>query len=1359
MPEIQINSQNYNGKTVDVIFYSINNPEVGVSLGTYTVPFVYSSEDCFGTYELYPSEYEGKMCQVVMNPTPTPTPTVTPTTTPNLITRDSYYYDNTLLMHFDNRTGSYDPYSDNVSLLMYMSGSNGSTAFIDSSLSSLTLTPYGNAQISTSQSKFGGSSASFDGNGDYISIPTGSHTNFETGDFTIECWFRSNNLTGNCGIFGWQANQSGSDPIVRLGVFDGVVNFAYRGGAYTTAADLNSQSSINVDQWHHVAVSRNSNVMRLYLDGVLQEEHTPSSPATLNAPFSANIGAIPFDGSAQWFFNGYVDDLRVTKGIGRYTSNFTPSSTTLPAIIPLFKDSSAYDNRLIASSATISSDDSKFGGYSGYFNGSSFVRSAGTDIWQLGTDDFTIESWINPSSISNRRSIVGNYDGSNGGWALSIKQPSGGTPTYGPEVSFAATSNGSEVDVIIPGVLEITRNNYQQIYNSAVESYADYTVSPANTSWNCEGWTNICNYGSRSFYYYRTSLNNIGLNPRLSVNVEMLMKHNPTNRIWLVKFSEMQAGGGGAFAYTRKELLSCAVDSSIIQFRNGNGSVIEKTTSSVIPTETWSHIAAVRSSGVLKLFLDGTQIGSDSSFTDNITINNSYGLTVGATILSNGTTSDYFSGYLDDIRITKGTARYTSNFNVPTKAFADFGPVSTAPSAPINLSVLENQNVVSLFWDKPLYPKLIDNRAPITNYVIEHSNDDGLNWTQADTLEYLIVAGGGGGGAGWQGGGGGGGGVLSGSTIFNSTFNITVGSGGTGGNQGTAPSNGQNSILGSIVALGGGKGANEQNCCITPTGASTGGSGGGGAHGNSSGVGGALGTSGQGFAGGNGYSNSDGYSGGGGGGAGGAGLNSTNNTGGNGGNGMVSSIAGLEIYYGGGGGGSVRSGTQGIGGVGGGGNAGGTGVSGVSNTGGGGGAATGGGGGGPAGNGGSGIVVIAYPNSYPELTIDNTLTYQSLSSRSGYRVYKFTAGSGNVSINIQSLTAGTPYKFRVKAQNSVGFGDYSNTAQIIVPQTSPTILSVIPDDSQAYVSWDAPLIDAYYSNVSLLLKADSTIVDLSSSPKTVSALNVPVSSTQSKFGGNSLYLSPSNTSSYLSFSQSNDFNFSTGDFTVEFWIYPLSAGGAIRRWVNNEAANGITIRDNNGTIHVYTLDSSSNYSQMYTGSQVLVNQWQHIAVVRYNGTVFAYKNGIYIGSMGVSYPINMNGFILGSSGGEMPDCYIDDFRITKGVARYTSATSNFTAPTTEFLPFGANNSSTRDYAIAYSSDGGINWSNFSHSPSTNTLINVTGLNNGSDYIFKVAAVNFAGTGVYSSPSSSITVGPRTDNLYNKTRLLLHLDSN
>jgi hypothetical protein len=279
-------------------------------------------------------------------------------------------------------------------------------------------------------------------------------------------------------------------------------------------------------------------------------------------------------------------------------------------------------------------------------------------------------------------------------------------------------------------------------------------------------------------------------------------------------------------------------------------------------------------------------------------------------------------------------------------------------------------------------------------------------------VEYLLVAGGGGGGGGITGdgasGGGGAGGLLYGNKTFN--FNtsclITVGTGGSGGlGLGTGGSsyslrngtNGNNSVFDNLTSIGGGAGK-----CQDGTSGNSGGSGGGGAGGGSPlpGAGGA-GTSGQGNSGGSGQGSP--YGGGGGGGAGSAGGNS----GGSGGTGLSYSITGQSLSYAGGGGsGSNQYGVAG--GFSGGSGVGGTGATGVgvggngaANTGSGGGAGGGNGSpgqGGNAGAGGSGVVILAYPNSNPNITtIPGTLTYTlDTTTRAGYKVYRFTAGSGTV---------------------------------------------------------------------------------------------------------------------------------------------------------------------------------------------------------------------------------------------------------------------------------------------------------------------------------------------------------------------------
>ena len=258
-----------------------------------------------------------------------------------------------------------------------------------------------------------------------------------------------------------------------------------------------------------------------------------------------------------------------------------------------------------------------------------------------------------------------------------------------------------------------------------------------------------------------------------------------------------------------------------------------------------------------------------------------------------------------------------------------------------------------------------------------------------ETIEYLMVAGGGGGG--WsRGGGGGAGGLLASSSysISNSSITVSVGAGGQGGTGANNQANGSNTTLDSLTAIGGGKGASSN--------LANGGNGGSGGGAVASGTAG-TGTTGQGTAGGSGSGSTT--RGGGGGGAGQSGRSQAQGSAG--GYGVSNSITGSAVTYAGGGGGGVSdgSGAAGAGGSGGGGAGGGNpGSAGTDGLGGGGGGGGRGNGEYNGGAGGDGVIIIAYPETDGGVpTFSSGLTYTSLTSRSGYRVYKITAGSGTVS--------------------------------------------------------------------------------------------------------------------------------------------------------------------------------------------------------------------------------------------------------------------------------------------------------------------------------------------------------------------------
>jgi hypothetical protein len=267
-------------------------------------------------------------------------------------------------------------------------------------------------------------------------------------------------------------------------------------------------------------------------------------------------------------------------------------------------------------------------------------------------------------------------------------------------------------------------------------------------------------------------------------------------------------------------------------------------------------------------------------------------------------------------------------------------------------------------------------------------------------LSFLAIAGGGGGGGNIGGGGGAGGYVASTfSAVIGTSYTITVGAGGAGGINGAYGTNGSNSVAFSTTAVGGGGGGYATTGAINGLNGGSGGGAGSLIDTAAPTATGGTATTGQGNRGGNVTGSAAGA--GGGGGASAAGGDTSSNTSGAGGAGAASSITGSSVTRAGGGGGGGFPDPGAAGGAGGGGAGGnptnGAGTAGTANTGSGGGG--GAGGAAPGGNGaagGSGIVIIAYPDTYPApTTIGAGLTYDQ-PTRAGFRVYRFTAGTGTI---------------------------------------------------------------------------------------------------------------------------------------------------------------------------------------------------------------------------------------------------------------------------------------------------------------------------------------------------------------------------
>jgi hypothetical protein len=215
--------------------------------------------------------------------------------------------------------GSGDPYFSKTVLLMHAEGPDGTATFKDNSPRNKTISVNNAVTVTTAQKKYGATSFVFDGAGDSFTYANSTDFGFGTGDFTVETWF-----------------YRSSDGIVRV-LFDFrdavateqalVVYFDNEDKIRVSinAVEMTSATAATGSAWHHLAVTRQSGTLRIFTDGVLAASGTFTNDIQSTRPLS--IGARPNNTATV---PGYMDEIRITKGVARYTANFTPPSTPFP---------------------------------------------------------------------------------------------------------------------------------------------------------------------------------------------------------------------------------------------------------------------------------------------------------------------------------------------------------------------------------------------------------------------------------------------------------------------------------------------------------------------------------------------------------------------------------------------------------------------------------------------------------------------------------------------------------------------------------------------------------------------------------------------------------------------------------------------------------------------------------------------------------------------------------------------------------------------------------------------------------------------------------------------------------------------
>ncbi|WJZ48124.1 concanavalin A-like lectin/glucanase superfamily protein [Phage DSL-LC04] len=356
----------------------------------------------------------------------------------------------------------------------------------------------GNAQISTTQYKWGASSMYFDGTGDYLMMRNTENLTLGTGDFTIEFWvYYNSGLTADVALFDCRpASTAGVYPLIYSNTTGKIVWYI------NSAARITGTTTLTTNTWYHVAVMRTGGSTKLFINGNQDGSTYADTNNYLlgtNRPVigaaGATLGADPL--------NGYIADLRITKGYARYPYNFTAPTAAFPLfyqaaatpssdpyfdyttlLLPgngtngaqnnTFLDSSTNNFSITRNGNTTQGTFTPFSqtGWSNYFDGTGdYLTAADNAALNFSTGDFTIEGWFYLAGY-NGSSFIAKGVGGTSGYGLGISTSgnkyslfltslgevivSGSTAVLNTWTHVAVTRSGSTIRLFVNGVVEGT---------------------------------------------------------------------------------------------------------------------------------------------------------------------------------------------------------------------------------------------------------------------------------------------------------------------------------------------------------------------------------------------------------------------------------------------------------------------------------------------------------------------------------------------------------------------------------------------------------------------------------------------------------------------------------------------------------------------------------------------------------------------------------------------------------------------------------------------------------------------------------------------------------------------------------------
>jgi len=270
------------------------------------------------------------------------------------------------------------------------------------------------ATANTASNFYGGSYKFVAASSQQISTPGNSDFAYGTGDFCVECWYYNDTSGGGATYNQIVGNiESAAAGFWRLGsVFAGGNQFWF---TYTDGGYNNVYTNININDgiWHHLAATRETGTLRLFVDGVVQ------ATATVNQNFNQTTTLrMMYSVQQPGYANGYLQDVRIYKGLAKYTQNFIPASTD-PDILPDTPSGVAYSSNV----ALVPSTDGAVA-----FDGTGdYLEISHNADFTLSRSASTMECFVYPTSLSVQRIVLDKANSGGANQSYSVRIDTSGT--------------------------------------------------------------------------------------------------------------------------------------------------------------------------------------------------------------------------------------------------------------------------------------------------------------------------------------------------------------------------------------------------------------------------------------------------------------------------------------------------------------------------------------------------------------------------------------------------------------------------------------------------------------------------------------------------------------------------------------------------------------------------------------------------------------------------------------------------------------------------------------------------------------------------------------------------------------------